>query len=108
MKTLRIVVAMLVFGGVGLGTARAATELELYEAKIGKYATKDIARPRGYCLCQGAGPLSEAVGRLVSYRDLTDGTTAIAKVRCEVPLFDLPAETSGLALNCVAFEVLSK
>src|SRR5262245_7315745 len=102
MKVIRILAALALLGGIGAGTARA-TEQEMHQKRLGKYATTDPARPRNLCVCLAPGlPNDGAVGVLVSYEELFPDLTVLVKARCEFPFFDSTGAVV-FKLNCIDY-----
>jgi hypothetical protein len=102
MKTLRMLAALLVLGGVGAGVARAATELQMLQGRFGKYATDDLRRPRSLCVCQNGTSHHGRVGYLAPFQ-VNQDVSAV----CYVMSFDSEGNWI-LASSCDTFTILAK
>lgn len=103
MKALRTLAALLILGGIGAGAARAATDMEILSAKIGKYATLDVSRPRSYCVCQDGSARHGAAG-IVAQLAFADYLGAF----CRVHGYSVDGSQISPAHYCSTYILLAK
>ncbi len=91
--------------------ALAATDLEVFEKSVHKYApapTAPLGLKKSPCVCQSGGLNHGKAGVLVhAFNSVSSGTVQV-QVGCAVVTFDAATEALTTSLLCTTFEVLSK
>ena len=91
--------------------ALAATDLEVFEKSVHKYApvpTAPLGLKKSPCVCQNGGPNHGKAGVLIHIFNTSSGAGTQVQVGCAVVTFDNATEALTTSLFCTTFQVLAK